>query len=255
MIDLAARLLDDLDHGRQAPPISASDPDFDLGAAYRLQAALTARREARGSRVIGLKVGFTNRILWDEYGIDAPIHGPVFDTTLFEGTVPLTGFAEPLIEPEIVLHLGRTPTADMTDAALSACVDAVSPAFEIVRSPYPGWRCTAADTIAAGAMHGALVLGPRIPASPGLLATLATLCATLRCGDAILATGDATNLLGTGPLGVLRHLVSLDSAPRLRPGWLISTGTLTRALPVASGQHWMLSVSGAAIPDLRVTIA
>lgn len=254
MIDLAARLLDALDHGHQIDPISAHDPDFSLTAAYALQDVLTARRCARGAVIVGLKVGFTNRLIWQEYGIDAPIHGPVFDTTLAQDTVSLTGFAEPLIEPEVVLRLGASPRPGMTDTELLSCIEGIAPAFEIVRSPYPGWRGKAVDTVAAGGMHGALVLGHEVAFTPKMGPMLETLGAQVFRDGQRMEQGDARNLLGTGPLGVLRHLVGLPSAPVLQPGWIISTGTLTRALGIRPGKTWTVRFSDCPLGELQVVL-
>jgi 2-keto-4-pentenoate hydratase len=67
-------------------------------------------REARGERPIGRKIGFTNRTIWAEYGVYAPIWGYVYDRTVQEFTgdgleVSLDSLAEPRIEPEIMLGL------------------------------------------------------------------------------------------------------------------------------------------------------
>jgi 2-oxo-3-hexenedioate decarboxylase len=39
-------------------------------------------REARGEKVLGRKIGFTNRTIWEQYGVYAPIWGYVYDTTV-----------------------------------------------------------------------------------------------------------------------------------------------------------------------------
>ena len=54
------------------------------------EAQSRAEREARGERPIGRKIGFTNRTIWAEYGVYAPIWGYVYDGTVREltGTDP-----------------------------------------------------------------------------------------------------------------------------------------------------------------------
>jgi len=240
--------------GQQLAPVSDTDPDFDLPAGYDTQRALTALRQQDGARVIGVKVGFTNTQIWDTYGIHAPIHGPVFDTTLANGSVSIDGFKEPLIEPEVVLRMARTPTPGMDDAALLTCIADIAPAFEIVRSVFPGWRFTAPDSVAAGAMHGALVVGDFIPVTTEMRVSLTDFSVTLSCDGAVMDTGHARNLLGSGPLEVLRHLISLDSAETLNAGDLVSTGTVTRALPIQPGQTWQASFSGLPLADLKVAL-
>ena len=70
--------------GRQIAPFSARWPDFGLEDAYKVAAAVRARREARGERPIGRKIGFTNRTIWAEYNVYAPMWDYVYDTTVRE---------------------------------------------------------------------------------------------------------------------------------------------------------------------------
>ena len=79
---LAERILAALDATASIPPLTDSDPAFDLDAAYRVSAEITRRRMARGERPVGWKIGFTNRTIWDEYGVHAPIWGPMYASTV-----------------------------------------------------------------------------------------------------------------------------------------------------------------------------
>jgi 2-oxo-3-hexenedioate decarboxylase len=60
-----------------------------------------------------------------------------------------------------------------------------------------------------------------------------------------------------GPLSALRHLVELlaqDAAqPPLAAGEIVTTGTLTRALPIARGQRWQTALEGVGLPGLDVS--
>ena len=238
MITLADTIQHAFDTRVPMAPVTESDPDFGLEAGYRAQAALTALRERRGARVVGVKAGFTNTTIWEEYNVHAPIHGPVFDTTWIEGPIAADLYMEPRIEPEVVLQLGASPAPDMNDAALAACVSRVARGFEIVQSPFRGWTFRAADTVAAGALHGALVTGRFVTATPGILASLADFEIALLCDGAVADTGHARNVMGGGPMAALKDLVRQRGPDRLPAGWVVSTGTLTWALPIAPGQVW-----------------
>src|SRR5690606_32753092 len=78
------RVLAAMDDASQIAPISSDREDFSLEEAYRVSGRITARRMVRGERPVGWKIGFTNRTIWDEYGVHAPIWGPVYDGTLGE---------------------------------------------------------------------------------------------------------------------------------------------------------------------------
>jgi 2-oxo-3-hexenedioate decarboxylase len=248
-----------LDGAHPVAPFTDADPGFALPAAYRAAARLQALREARGERPVGRKLGFTNRTIWDEYGVHAPIWGPVYDTTvqpLGAGPVSLAGLAEPRIEPEIVLRLGAVPRPGMPPEALASCVEALAPGFELVQSIFPGWRFRAADTVAGAALHGRLLTGPFVPCTPDLARLLASFPMTLWRDGAVADRGDSANVLGGGPLAALAHLADLmaadPDAPPLGPGEIITTGTLTRALPVAPGETWAAEAAGLGLERIEV---
>ena len=67
--------------------------------------------------------------------------------------------------------------------------------------------------------------------------------------------GLAVNVLD-GPLSALRHLVEMlardPGNPPLSAGEIVTTGTLTRALPVAPGETWSTGLSGIALDGISV---
>ena len=46
----------------------------------------------------------------------------------------LTNYCEPRVEPEIVIALKSTPSADMDERTIANCIDWIAPGFEIVDS-------------------------------------------------------------------------------------------------------------------------
>ena len=255
MSDLIARLLGVLDHGGTLAPFPEA---LDMRAAYAVQHAVSAARMARGQRRVGRKIGFTNRTIWPTYGVAAPIWGPVWDTTLHPGAdrLSLGHLPEPRIEPEIVLRLSRPPTGA---GDVAACIAAIAPGFEIVQSPFPGWRFRAPDTVAAFALHGALVTGDWVAATPDRLAALVDFPVTLTCDGAVTDRGQAAHVMGGGPVAALAHLAALladdPGAPPLAAGEVITTGTLTGAFPVTPGQTWRMETGLAWLPPLTLRLA
>jgi 2-keto-4-pentenoate hydratase len=268
---IAAEALAAMDGARRIAPFSARYPDLALDDAYRIAARLCALRTARGERVIGRKIGFTNRTIWADYGVHAPNWGFVFDTTVHDLPPPrqaaqhpftLALFAEPRIEPEIVFGLAAAPSPEMDEEALFGCIDWVAQGFEIVHSVFPGWKFAPADTVIANALHGALLLAPRHPAGFGSAAdwvsNLAGFEIDLLRDGAVVDRGHSANVLD-GPLSALRHLVSLLARdpvnPPLASGDIITTGTLTRALPILPGESWSTALRGIELGGRRVWFA
>ena len=262
---LADRILAASDAVTSIPPITDADPGFGLSDAYAVSAAVTRRRAARGERPVGWKIGFTNRTIWDEYGVRLPIWGPMYDSTVREVAPPetieclLQGLAEPRIEPEIVFRIARSPEPTMDVAGLLACVGGVTHGFEIVRSLYPGWKFKAADTVAAFALHGRLYHGPfALLADPGdramWLDDLADFEIAIARDGVEMDHGQGRNVLD-GPVFALGHFVrglAETSGERLKPGDVVTTGTVTRAFPVRAGETWSTRISGVPLEGLTI---
>ncbi len=220
-------------------------------------------RITRGERPIGRKIGFTNRTIWAEYGVWAPIWGYVYDSTVRNlptgsGELRLATLAEPRIEPEIVFGLRAAPAPGMDDAAILDCIEWVAHGFEIVQSIYPEWKFAAADTVAAFGLHGALLIGPRHDVASRRnewLATLGSFDIDLLCEGKVMDRGRAAHVLD-GPLSTLRHVVAVLARdpinPPLATGEIVTTGTLTRALPITPGQTWTTALRGVALAGLSV---
>ncbi len=261
--DIARQVLEVLGTGRQLDPFSKVYPDFGLRDAYNVTAAVRAEREARGERPIGRKIGFTNRTIWPEYGVYAPIWGYVYDGTVRDLAsdtleVSLKGLAEPRIEPEIVFGLEAPPEPGMDEEALIRCIDWIAHGFEIVQSIFPNWSFQAPDTVAGYGLHGRLFIGPRHSAAsrreewPGELSRFEI---DLFRDGVHIDHGVAANVLG-GPLFALRHLAQTlaqdPESPPLAAGEIVTTGTLTRAFPVVAGEEWSTQLTVVPLEGARI---
>lgn len=264
--DIAAAVLAAHDGQQQIAPISDGNPSFTLDSAYRISDAIMAARIARGERPVGWKIGFTNRNIWNEYGVHAPIWGPVYDTTSHHvepvqqpARLDASRFVEPLIEPEIIFRFASPPRPEMDERELLGCIDAIAHGFEIVQSIYPGWRFMPADTAAACAMHGALVCGPLMPVAEtdpdNLISALANISIHLLRDGEEVDHGTGANVLDN-PLSALRHFITgLATSPMSRnveAGDLVMTGTITRAFPVRNGETWATRIEGLSLPSMSV---
>jgi 2-oxo-3-hexenedioate decarboxylase len=204
------------------------------------------------------------RTIWTEYGVHAPIWGYVYDTTALDLTgepleVSLNGLAEPRIEPEIIFGLSAPPAQGMDEAALIRCIDWVAHGFEIVQSIFPNWSFRAPDTVAPyGGLHGRLFIGPRHSARlrrDDWARELSGFEIDLFRNGARVDHGVAANVLD-GPLFALRHLAETLAQDRLSPplsaGEIVTTGTLTRAFPVAAGEEWTTKLTGVPLEGARI---
>ena len=263
---IASEVLAALDARCQIAPLAERHPGFDLAAAYAVTARVAELRKARGEIPVGRKLGFTNRNIWAEYNVYAPIWSYMYDSTVRDvapdgATFDLNSVVEPRIEPEITLSLKRAPEPGMNEAALLDCIDWVAHGFEVVQSLFPDWKFSAPDTVAAFGLHGALLLGPRHAITSvnksDWLEMLASLEVRLSRNGQHVDTGRAANVLG-GPLTALRNVVEVLARdphnPQIAAGEVITTGTITRAFPISRGETWQTIFNGAPFEGLTVRI-
>lgn len=263
-------------HNYQIPLLSsATTGGLDQKKAYHVAAAILQLRKMNGEVVVGRKIGFTNKAIRKQYGIDASNWSYVYRSTTID--LPLEGLAgrksvlatishfshlEPKIEPEIVFGLRQPVLSTMSDVEMLGCIAWVAHGFEVVSSIFPGWKFTAPDTTAAYALHSLLLVGPRLELSSNMqssgvfLENLQNFTVELHENGRLVDSGKGSNVLGS-PLNALRHLAELleqdDHNQPLQAGEVITTGTLTSALSIKNGDTWSTKLSGIDLPDLKVT--
>jgi 2-oxo-3-hexenedioate decarboxylase len=265
--DAAGEVIRLQDTASLATPFTSRDAAFSIADAYAVSHEVMRRREADGWRRVGRKIGFTNRTIWDQYGVYEPIFGYMYDRTVTwiadriwdidghgpEGRLSLEGLVQPLIEPEIVFQLKATPPQTDDPVTLLRCIDWVGHGIEIVQCHFPDWKFGVADTIADGGLHGRYAVGIGVWVEESNIELLAERLSTFRLSlidrTGVAATGGGDLVLGS-PLNALAYLVrtlaSLPDHPPLAPGELITTGTLTTALPVQPGEAWYTRLYGLA---------
>jgi len=238
------------------PSFASRHPGLTPAQGYAAARVLHQHRLARGWKSAGRKIGFTNRTLWERYGVHEPMWGMVYDRTLIHSTenfasVDLAGLVQPRIEPEIAFKLARAPGSA---EEIPDCIEWMAHACEIVQCHHPDWKVTIADCTADNGLHGRLVVGTPVP--PKDLDRLPRVEAKLFKGERLLDKGVGSNVLG-GPLLSLGYLVELlkkqPESPPLRAGEIITTGVLTDAHPVAPGETWRTELAGLPFHGLEIS--
>ena len=264
---LARELLAALDEGQLLPSIAEYDPKFGWDEAYDVAAAIDALRRARGENPVGRKIGFTNRKIWNEYGATSPIWAHVYDDTLIHArngaaTISLVGSSQPRLEPEIAFRLkapltpGRREVSEVLEA-----IEWYAPSFEIVCCHFPHWKFKPADSAADFSFHWRLVVGTPVAVRGEDIATLALQLrdcqVALRRGEIALARGVGANALDHPALALVFLADMLAQQPRfeaLAAGEIISTGTLTAAMPIKAGETWSSTYAGLpGVSGLQIT--
>jgi 2-keto-4-pentenoate hydratase len=269
------RMLKALDEGQltslpsaEAIALLGADHGLTMTEAYALALELRSKRIARGERAVGYKIGFTNRNIWATYGVHAPVWGTVWERGLHRAahSIPSTlSLGKPMItlaaqiEPEVVFAFKQAPRASMNEAQLADCLEWAAFGFEIVHCHFANWKFTPPDTVIDFGLHAHLFVGEPVPLNGSLAAakSLSHIKVALLCDGEVKDQGIGSNVLD-GPFEALKHFVneisSLDGAPALKAGDVVTTGTLTGAWPVQAGERWSVQIEGAPLKGFELVV-
>ena len=273
--DLARELLAARDRRETVRPPTQRTGEFGLDRAYRVGAALDRSLQQEGYGLLGCKVGFTNRAIWPEFGLDEPILAPIYARTMRVARpvaeVSLAKFRAPMIEVEVVFGIEPEGGAPNSEAPNGGSPDGDAPTggrpgwialgFEIVDCHYPDWHLTPADSVADFGLHGALIVGGPVnrdvPDFDERVARLDRLEVSLLRNETLVARGRGSDVLG-------HPLEALEVVPRLWPrfcdagipehGLVVSTGTLTPLEPLSPGDMWRVEAKGVDLPGLSIIL-
>jgi len=262
---IARELLDAHDHARQIASFAAREAGFDLDAAYQVAAELMRQRRSRGSQPVGRKIGFTNRGIWALYGVDAPMWAHVYDDTVSHAEngraeISLAGMVSPRMEPEILFKLRAPVPVGCKDAEqLLRSAEWYAHSVEIVHSHFD-WKFKLADAAADWACHARLIIGePQAICEehiPALARALPGVRVALLKNGVKHIEGVGANVLGS-PAHALAFLADLLAKQAfmqpLAAGELVSTGTITDALPVMAGEIWSTEINGLPLQNLTIS--
>lgn len=248
--DAAARMLRDAERlCRPIDPLVEVYPGIDVTDAYAIQCINVAERSERGAEVCGHKIGLSSPVMQRMMGVDEPDFGHLLtDMVVDDGAaVDVSSMCHPRIEVELAFILGARLPGDCTTADVLAATEYVTSAIEVIDSRIRDWRIGIVDTIADNASSGRYVLGQnRIRPSD---IDLADVDARLHTGfggrDVLVTRGNSSAVLGHPASGVAWLANRLeDFGVALEAGHVVLSGSCTRAIDVAKGDHYRADLSG-----------
>jgi 2-oxo-3-hexenedioate decarboxylase len=224
-----AQLLDDAARQRQpTQQLAARGLPLTLPEAYAVQAELIRRRERRGERLVGVKMGFTSEAKRKQMGIADLIWGRLTDAMCLRSgaSTSLADYIHPRIEPEVAFRLRKPLSGAVTRAEAAASVEAVAPALEIIDSRYRDFRFSLADVVADNSSSAAVIIGEWQPAP----ANLGKLAIQMRFDDRAVQHGSTAAIMGDPWLSLVAAArLAGESGLTLAAGWLIMAGGATAA--------------------------
>lgn len=165
---LAARMLRDYDRHTPGPPF-ADGLRLSIDEAYRLQSRVARRRQERGERVVGYKIGCVAPVNQARHGLSHPVWGRLWSSEQHPSgaTLPQGDFANLAVEAELGVTLGHDVGRDVHGMTqVLAAVAQVVVAVELHNLVLRGGDPTGPELIANNAIHAGVVRSPDIEAPP-----------------------------------------------------------------------------------------
>ena len=202
---------------------------------------------------VGFKLGLTNPVIQQRFGIDHPIRGAIFHATLRASSgaeIEARFAAVPVLEADMLVRvsMGGVEAALNDHAALIRHIDQVIPFIELPDLVYaPNHRPSLGDLLAinVGARLG--VQGRPIAVTPSadFIAALGRMSISLHQDGREVSRAPGAAILGH-PLNALAWIardLAREGRP-LREGDIISLGSFSPPQPVLAGQVWTARYEG-----------
>lgn len=240
------------------PPISSVFDRGDTDAGYAIQSTSVRTWLKAGRRIVGRKIGLTNPRVQQQFGVDQPDFGALFEDMRYASgdLVPFSRVLQPRIEAEMAFVLAADLTnPDPSADEVAAAVAWVQPALEIVGSRIKDWQITIVDTIADNASSGAFVLGS-VTAAISDIDLVGASMTMQRTHDGqpteTVSAGAGADCLGS-PLIAAAWLAAemVRRGSPLRAGDVVLTGALGPMVAVQPGDHFLAMIEG--LGEVQVT--
>jgi len=241
------------DNNEAGDPIRELVDSENLTTAYMIQDYNDKIWQAQGRRLVGRKLGLTNKAVQKQFGISDPCYGNIYaDMVLIDGaeiTKPVVSDLRVETEIAVVLKKDLTQT-EHTILDIIDAVDYLLPAFEICDSRVTGWNVKSCDFIADNAAACLVVLGTRPVALSDCDITRSEMV-TRRAGQ-VVSQGKATAILGH-PLHALKWLADdlVRIGKPLRAGEFVITGAIGPAVSARPGDAFDAEITGVGLISTR----
>jgi len=212
-------------------------PDMDFEDAYDIQWQIRRRKEARGTKIVGMKMGLTSWAKMAQMGVEQPCYGFLADyfSCPDGAAIKTSELIHPKVEAEIaVVTKAALKGPGIHVADVFAAIDFVLPAVEVIDSRYRDFKFDIKSVVADNSSSSRFVTGGRcLPADHMDLSTVGVVMekngeiVDMACGAAVLGNPAASVAMLANMLG--------ERGEEIPAGTFIMTGGVTAAVAVEAG--------------------
>lgn len=214
-------------------------PDMDFRDAYDIQWEIRRRKEARGNKIVGMKMGLTSWAKMAQMGVEEPCYGFLADYfSCADGSaINMSGLIHPKVEAEIAFVTKAELTGPGCNVAdVFAATDFILPAIEVIDSRYRDFKFDIKSVVADNSSSSRFVTGGRRVPIDNI--DLSTVGVVMEKNGEIVALSAGAAVLGNPAESVAMLANMLAERGEVIPaGTFIMTGGVTAAVSVEAGDN------------------
>lgn len=214
-------------------------PEMTYEDAYDIQWTARAAKEARGHKIVGMKMGLTSQAKMKQMGVENPCYGYLCDYFAYgDGAqIPFDELVHPKVEAEIAFVLKddlQGPGCHIGDVL--AATDFVMPAVEIIDSRYKDFKFDLKSVIADNSSSSRYVSGGMAKKADEV--DLKTLGVVMEINGEVVQLGAGAAVLGhpATAIAMLANMLA-ERGEKLKAGEYILSGAITAATTVNKGDN------------------
>ena len=212
-------------------------PEMDFEDAYDIQWEIRRRKEQRGSKIVGMKMGLTSWAKMAQMGVEQPCYGFLADYfSCADGSaIDTSKLIHPKVEAEIAFVTKaplKGPGCHVADVL--AATDFVLPAVEVIDSRYRDFKFDLKSVVADNSSSSRFVTGGR--SLPVTHMDLRTAGVVMEKNGEIVEMSTGAAVLGN-PAESVAMLANMlgERGEEIPAGTFIMTGGVTAAVSVSAG--------------------
>lgn len=221
-------------------------PDMTYKDAFDIQWEIRRRKEERGNKIVGMKMGLTSWAKMKQMGVEHPCYGFLADyfTVPDGGEIKTDELIHPKIEAEIAFVTKKAlkgPGVTIADAL--AATDFVLPAVEVIDSRYKDFKFDLKSVIADNSSSTRFITGGQMVAPSEI--DMKHFGVVMEINGEIVATGAGAAVLGhpAASVAMLANMMG-ERGEEVPAGTFIMTGGITAAVTVNKGDNFSVRYQG-----------
>jgi 2-oxo-3-hexenedioate decarboxylase len=214
-------------------------PEMTYEDAYDIQWTARANKEAKGHKIVGMKMGLTSQAKMKQMGVPNPCYGYLADYFSYGDGAQIE--YDKLIHPKVEAEIAFVLKDDLTGPGchigdVLAATDFVMPAVEVIDSRYKDFKFDLKSVIADNSSSSRYVTGGQARSVDGL--DLKTLGVVMEINGEIVQLGAGAAVLGhpATSIAMLANMMG-ERGEVLKAGTYILSGAITAAVSVNKGDN------------------